>query len=116
MLSGCLADAKPMLSQNSIEENSIEENRVEKKSKEEKKPSTNKFVPPTLDEVQDYVTEKGLSVDSKQFYDYFTEGNWVDAKGQKVKNWKQKLLTWNKYQPKSAPKESQPNLWMYWGN
>ena len=35
MLSGCLADAKPMLSQNSIEENSIEENRIEENSIEE---------------------------------------------------------------------------------
>lgn len=53
---------------------------------------------PTLEEIQQYIKEKQLKVDGKQFYDYFTEGNWVDSKGNKVKNWKQKLLTWNKYQ------------------
>lgn len=38
-----------------------------------------------------------MSVDSKAFYDFFTEGNWVDSKGNKVKSWKQKILTWNEY-------------------
>ena len=56
---------------------------------------------PTLEEIQTYVQDKGLNVDAKQFYDYFTTGNWVDSKGNKVKSWKQKLLTWNSYkQPK----------------
>ena len=55
------------------------------------------FIKPTLEEIQNYITEKNLKIDGKQFYDYFTEGNWVDSKGNKVKNWKQKLLTWNKY-------------------
>lgn len=59
--------------------------------------NNNKIKYPTLEEVQHYIKEKGLNVDGKQFYDYFTEGNWVDSKGNKVKNWKQKLLTWNKY-------------------
>lgn len=52
---------------------------------------------PTLEEIQNYITEKNLKVDGKQFYNYFTEGNWIDSKGNKVKNWKQKLLTWNGY-------------------
>lgn len=56
---------------------------------------------PTLEEIQEYVKEKNLNVDAKQFYDYFSTGNWIDSKGNKVKNWKQKLLTWNSYkQPK----------------
>ena len=52
---------------------------------------------PTLEEIQNYISEKQLKVDAKQFYDYFEVGNWIDSKGNKVKNWKQKLLTWNKY-------------------
>ena len=60
----------------------------EKKSKNEK---------PTLDEINAYIHEKGLKVDGKQFFDYFTEGNWIDSKGNKVKNWKQKLLAWEKF-------------------
>lgn len=52
---------------------------------------------PTLEEIQNYIKEKDLKVDAQDFFDYFEEGNWIDSKGNKVKNWKQKLLTWNKY-------------------
>ena len=54
------------------------------------------FVPPTLEEVEEYVMERNSSVDPKMFYDYFTAGDWTDSKGNKVKNWKQKLITWEK--------------------
>jgi hypothetical protein len=52
---------------------------------------------PTLEEIQDYIIEKELNVDAKKFFDYFETGNWIDSKGNKVKNWKQKLLTWNNH-------------------
>lgn len=56
-----------------------------------------RFVPPTLEEVQDYCEEKHLGVDPIVFFQYFTEGHWMDSKGQKVRNWKQKILTWNSH-------------------
>lgn len=59
----------------------------------ERRKSTFKI--PTLEEVQKYITEKKLDINAKQFIDYYEEGNWCDSKGNKVKNWKQKLLTWN---------------------
>lgn len=59
-----------------------------------------KFIPPNIDEINKYILEKGLNVDGYKFYNYFTEGKWIDSKGNKVKNWKQKLLTWDKYMPK----------------
>ena len=70
--------------------NGIKENIIKEKQ-------AKKFVAPSLEDVNKYIQEKSLRVDGQQFYDYFTEGGWVDAKGNKVKNWKQKLLTWNKY-------------------
>lgn len=54
------------------------------------------FVPPTLDEVKAYCRERGNDVDPKRFYDYFTESQWVDGKGAKVLNWKQKVITWER--------------------
>ena len=64
---------------------------------EKKKSKRKTFTPPTLEEVEKYVLEKKLKVNAKNFYDYFTVGNWVDRNGNKVKNWKQKILTWNGY-------------------
>lgn len=82
------------------------------KEKERKKENKNessacaretRFTPPTLEEIESYCRIKGLSVNPKQFYEYFTEGNWIDSKGQKVRNWKQKLLTWNGNHDRASP-------------
>ena len=62
------------------------------------------FVPPTIDEVKDYAKQRGNKVDAQKFYDYYTAGNWIDAKGNPVKNWKQKLITWESKQPAQNPK------------
>lgn len=72
----------------------------------DKSKSKNTFTPPTLEEIEAYCKERKNNVDPKQFYDYFTEGNWVDAKGQKVKNWKQKILTWEKFNTGPKPKKT----------
>lgn len=63
---------------------------------EGKKPSEKVFVPPTLEDVEAYCKERNSPVDPKSFYDYFTAGDWYDSKGQKVRRWKQKLITWEK--------------------
>lgn len=52
------------------------------------------FVPPTYEEVLEYSKEKGREDLAKGFFDYFTVGEWVDSKGNSVKNWKQKFITW----------------------
>lgn len=74
------------------------------KNRKEKNKNMNRkekeFVPPTFEEIQKYVSEKSLKVSAKEFYDYFTEGKWIDSKGNQVKNWKQKILTWNNYTKK----------------
>lgn len=57
----------------------------------------NKFTNPSLEEIESYVIEKNINVDAKQFFNYFDVANWIDSKGNKVKNWKQKLLTWANY-------------------
>ena len=64
-----------------------------------------KGVPPTLEEVKAYCEERNSSVDPVEFYEYFTEGNWIDSKGNKVKNWKQKLITWEKFSKKEPEKK-----------
>jgi len=56
-----------------------------------------KFTPPTLEEVKEYAKSKQRLDIAERFYDFFTEGNWSDSKGNKVKNWKQKFLTWCSY-------------------
>ena len=85
------------LKDNNIYNNIIEYN----KEKIEKR----KFIPPTLEEIQSYIEERNSPVDAQQFYDYFNTGNWVDSNGNKVKNWKQKLITWEKYTKDQSKKK-----------
>ncbi len=53
---------------------------------------------PSLGEIQSYIAERNLSVLAQAFFDYYNESGWVDSRGQKVRNWKQKLLTWNSHE------------------
>lgn len=53
-----------------------------------------KFIPPTLQEVQEYIKSRESSVDPNKFMEYFTTGEWIDSNGKKVKNWKQKVISW----------------------
>lgn len=87
---------------NAIDKDIEEEKEIKKEIR--KKPKG--FTPPTLDEVKAYCEEKGLTIEPKAFLDYFTESGWIDSKGNKVRNWKQKLLTWQKYEPKADVREN----------
>ena len=74
-------------------------------SKDKKKDIERKaFVPPTLDEVRAYCTERNSAVNPQTFYDYYTEGKWRDSSGKPVKSWKQKLITWEKSEPRRETK------------
>ena len=67
-----------------------------------------RFIPPTLEEIVQYCQERQNNVDPKKFYDYFSTGNWKDSKGVPVKNWKQKMITWEKYNPVRTEIEALP--------
>lgn len=82
----------------------ISKDKISKDKIGDKKPKG--FTPPTLEEVTAYCQEKGLTIEPKAFLDYFTESGWIDSKGNKVRNWKQKLLTWQKYEPKQEVREN----------
>lgn len=58
------------------------------------------FIPPSLDEVEQYIEEKGLVIDAKYFFDFYAAGEWHDSSGKPVKNWKQKALTWDRREQK----------------
>lgn len=69
----------------------------DKEEDKESKKKSKKFAPPTLEEVKAYCLERKNNVDAQKFYDYFTVSNWTDSKGNKVKNWKQKVITWENH-------------------
>ena len=48
-----------------------------------KKDNKNKkdFIPPSLQEIKNYCIERNNQIDPGKFFDYYTAGNWSDAKG-----------------------------------
>ena len=77
------------------------------------KPKRSQFKPPTLEEVQAYCIERKNNVDAKTFYDYFTVSDWYDSKGQKVKSWKQKVITWEKNGNNQTNKSTKTSKYSY---
>lgn len=63
------------------------------------------FIKPTLEEVIDYVNERNSNVDPQTFYDYYNVANWEG-----VKNWKQKLITWEKHDSNNNKKTDKEKL------
>ena len=61
----------------------------------------NIWVAPTLEDIQEYCKSRHNNVDAKRFFDYYEASGWKDSKGNKVKNWKQKVITWEKSEPKT---------------
>lgn len=83
------------------------------------KSETTKKNTPSLEDIEAYIKEKHLNVKAKDFFDYFEAGNWCDSKGNKVKNWKQKLLTWNKFNKNTSsnretyiPNDEPKEMWL----
>lgn len=74
---------------------------TQKKDKETNKRNICEFPQktPTLEDVKKYVEEKGYNVDPVKFHEFYSAGNWHDSRGNKVKNWKQKLITWHHKNP-----------------
>lgn len=64
------------------------------KGKKVRREPQSAFIPPTFEEVAAYCKNRGNDVDPRKFFDYFHESGWVDAKGNRVRNWKQKIITW----------------------
>ena len=54
-----------------------------------------KFVPPTVSQVQDYCLERKNTVDPESFVDFYLSKNWMIGKN-KVKDWKACVRTWEK--------------------
>lgn len=79
------------------ESHRVAANRSQSQPIQEEKENKKSFTPPTLDEIRAYCKERNSSVDPQQFYDYFTAGNWIDSKGKPVLAWKQKIITWEKF-------------------
>lgn len=71
------------------------------------KPSQSRFTPPTIEEVEGYIKEKGYTVDAQRFIDFYESKGWMVGKN-KMKDWKAAVRTW---QQREKPKPVS-NSWL----
>lgn len=57
-----------------------------------------RFIPPTLELVQSYITENNYTVDAERFIDFYESKGWYVGKN-KMKDWKAAVRTWAKDKP-----------------
>lgn len=68
---------------------------------------SDRFVPPTLEEVQNYCLERGNNVDAETFVDFYSSKGWMVGKN-KMKDWKAAVRTWERKEQK-PPNKAQNN-------
>lgn len=75
-----------------IPSESLAERQQGEESKGKKSRGDKIFTPPTIEEVSAYFKLNGFTEDAgKKAFEYYDVADWVDSKGSKIKNWKQKM-------------------------
>ena len=81
---------------------------IDKKKISGDKPHTTKFIPPLIEQVQEYCKERNNTVNAEKWFDFYSSKGWMIGKN-KMKDWKAAIRTWEKneqQQPTSQPKKS----------
>lgn len=92
---------------NSHMENENENEDININEEENKKKKIKKFIIPTIEEVEVYFGENGYSMEAAhKAFNYYSLADWYDSKGNKVRNWKQKMqAVWFKDENRIKPEK-----------
>ena len=77
---------------------SIEEGNIEKKLSNDSKEK--RFVPPSVEEVQEYANSIGFNLDAGYFVDFYAANGWKQKGGQKLSDWKAAVRNWQRMDAK----------------
>lgn len=83
------------ISENPISDNTTQLNTKESNTNKSTTKSNKRFKPPSRQEVQEYINEKGYSVDAERFIDYYTANGWRVGKNP-MKDWKATVRNWER--------------------
>ena len=86
-------DTQVRLGKDRVVEDSTGKDREGERSAD--KPPRARFMPPSLEEVQDYCQERGNGIDAQHFLDYYSSNGWRVGKNP-MKDWKAAVRTWER--------------------
>lgn len=98
-------DTQVRLGKTSIGEASLGEVRAGEPAQSAKPPARTRFSPPSVQEIEEYCTEKGFLLDAERFVDYYASIGWRVGKNP-MKDWRAAVRTWVK---KDTPKPEPEN-------
>ena len=87
----CIQDVSKVETQVRLGKDSIDKSNINKKTST----LTKKFIPPSLEEVRAYCSERNNNVDAQTFIDFYESKGWFIGKN-KMKNWKAAVRTWER--------------------
>ena len=98
---------KTRLDKTRLDKTRLDKTRLDKTRTQEKdttivvsqKKTTKKFIKPTAKEVQAYINEKGYSIDSQHFIDYYESNGWKVGRNS-MKDWKATVRNWARNEKK----------------
>lgn len=109
MYTKCIQDVsvgKVRIDKDRLGEDSIGEIRIDKDSKGEsvRGEKAKRFVPPSVEEVEQYCFERNNKVDAQSFIDFYESKGWMIGKN-KMKDWKAAVRTWERNRNQTQKEE-----------
>lgn len=83
-----------------------------KESNKENKGNKVLFIPPSIEQVKEYCTERNNSVNPQKWHNHYTSNGWMVGKT-KMKDWKAAVRTWEDDKPKQTTPNSIKNDPLY---
>lgn len=107
----CIQDVS--VGKESIGKDRLGEDSIDKDSKGEsvRGEKTKRFIPPSVEEVEQYCIERSNNIDAQSFIDFYESKGWMIGKN-KMKDWKAAVRTWER----SRKQENKENVFDEWRN
>lgn len=107
----CIQDVS--VGKDSIGKDRLGEDSIDKDSKGEsvRGEKTKRFIPPSVEEVEQYCIERSNNIDAQSFIDFYESKGWMIGKN-KMKDWKAAVRTWER----SRKQENKENVFDEWRN
>lgn len=111
MYTKCIQDVS--VGKNSIGKVRLGEDSIVKDSKGEsvRGEKAKRFIPPSVEEVEQYCIERNNHIDAQSFIDFYESKGWMIGKN-KMKDWKAAVRTWER----SRKQENKENVFDEWRN
>ena len=91
----------------SVSESDSVSDSVSTKVDEESKKKTSRFLKPTIQQLQDFISEKKYSVNTETFFNYYEANGWKVGKNS-MKDWKAAIRTWQSKEKPQQPEINHP--------